>query len=111
MLTNEQIANGNRLIAEFMGFIKSFDNHYQCCFGKINRILLPQYMEFQSNWNWIMPVVKRIHDTIEIKTISECSEREWQVSTYLTRMCITADIETVWNACVLYIEWYDQNKK
>lgn len=139
MPTNEQITDGNKLIAEFMGIklnggmksifdepnLKFFritvyeqDGLCEWCHNDVSHghnircyVLDTDNLMYQSSWDWIMPVVKRIHDTIGFKSMDECSEREWQVSTHLTRMSITADIETVWNACVLYIEWYNNTQK
>lgn len=113
----------NRLIAEFMGFIQSTNNHYQCCFGKINRTLPPQYMEFDSNWSWIMEVVTKIENLTDKNNLVlfDCSifsdyvTIQDQHGNEIVMMDKAEDefsskIELIYKACVGFIIWYNNNK-
>lgn len=54
-MTQEQIIEGNKLIAEFMNLNDSED------FGKL--YFEPIQMIYHESWNWTMPVVKKIYES------------------------------------------------
>jgi hypothetical protein len=69
MNTTEQniIAEGNRLIAEFMGwggdgyYTTPFDNA-GLCNGEPTHICNTENLKFHSSWDWLMPVVEKIEE-------------------------------------------------
>ena len=93
----------NKLIAEFM----NKPSHRFEGLTKIETILL-----YHSNWNSLMEVVEKIENTQPISIIISCGNCE-------VYNCETAEtlfffegvkIEAVYNACVAFIEWYNENK-
>lgn len=64
-MTREEIIENNKLIAAFMGYdnyVKPISSNGICVFNdhKGNRRVAPNYAEFNSSWNWLMPVVDKI---------------------------------------------------
>jgi len=109
----------NLLFAEFMGFEPFHHNHFRCTIEmyKDDRILPTQYMEFDSNWNWILKVVEKIESTKATVTIGrmyceiqyknpfdENQKKEIRVAS-------GSRINAVYAACVEFINWYNQQKK
>jgi len=98
----------NELIAEFMGLkmidskdIKEDTNVNEYCFN-------PRY---HTSWDWLMPVVEKIKSTIGIKSVDECSEKEWYITSGLTRLPITTPLTIVYKAVVEFIKWFNQQNK
>ena len=114
----------NKIIAEFMGFeIKN----------KINYIppSLPNFMKkaehlkvdksenlpFHNDWNWLMQVVEKI-ESIKIETYKvrvdiyfnccQINPTHWEqlISIYGNK---ETKIEAVYNACIEFIKWYNEN--
>ena len=111
----------NKIIAEFMGYKKSIANTW----FKGNKIVQTTSFKYNSDWNWLMEVVEKIEDFFEIngkelefqivsyedevKVIAKHSDKEWE-----TIVEISADgsgkKENIYNACVEFIKWYNENK-
>jgi hypothetical protein len=98
----------NKLIAEFMGF--TIIGHNACV--KDNYLFYDAELKFHSDYNWLMQVVEKIENTQPISIIISCGNCE-------VYNCETAEtlfffegvkIEAVYNACVAFIEWYNENK-
>lgn len=103
----------NKLIAEFMGFIECNESTYQCCFGKINRVLPPQYMEFHTDWNWLMQVVEKIESLgfiFKLTTGSSTFLKKDEVLIWNDGFIGDSKIQATYNACVEFIKWYNNGK-
>ena len=103
----------NKMIAEFMGMkphdINELDGFWT------NTITAHKFdnvmnLQFNSDWNWLMEVVEKIKQIIGFKMIDECTTKEWQVITNLTRLTIISAINEVYNACVEFIKWYNRQQ-
>jgi hypothetical protein len=96
----------NKLIAEFMGLtiitdgISFFDTNFK------------PLKKYNEDYNSLMQVVEKIENTQPISIIISCGNCE-------VYNCETAEtlfffegvkIEAVYNACVAFIEWYNENK-
>ena len=85
----------NKLLAEFLGV-----QHQKMA------------MNFNSNWNLLMQVVEKIEThgfTFDIKKNWSCITRKGE------KIIIRWEednnkIEAVYNACLQFIQWYNQNK-
>ena len=66
-----------------------------------------EYSKYYSSWDWLHPVIRKIINTIGVKTIDDCDEEEWYQSTRITRMYIGIDIETAHHYVVEWIKWYN----
>lgn len=115
-LTKEQIFEGNKLIAEFLG--GSVDNK-TFFYGKNknynDEIELKVYninnAKFHSDWNWLMLVVEKIEVSSGnfVICLNTCEINAGKFDCYL----IEADskIEAVWSSAVEFIKWYNENGK
>lgn len=121
-LTKEEIIEGNKLIAEFMG-------------GKSDKLnKMPQNMRFDNpingtysftikelkyhfSWDWLMIVIKKIDSlqtdftkSLNAKTslqlLEEASKHKPIRSAFLS-----LKIENVWIKVVDFIKWYNTSKK
>ena len=102
----------NKLIAEFLGYNTYESNGYiNIEFSEDNTRTL-QDTHYHSDWNWLMQVVEKIEAhgfTFEIKKNWSCITRKGE------RIIIRWEednnkIEAVYNACLQFIQWYNQNK-
>ena len=128
-MTNKQILEGNKLIAEFMGLeiitdgISWFDTSYKPL-GKYN-----------SSWDWIMPVVEKIEPlgfSVSINN-GNCSILFYNNDNYVVRTAYNEDghfisrylpedydryilvseketitkIESVWKSVIEFIKWHN----
>lgn len=84
-MTQEEIFEGNKIIAEFMG-------------GNINNIDFYRDFsgcEYYSSWNWLMPVIGKISNQCE-----EPDELDWVRNALLCN-----DINTAYEFVVDYIKY------
>ena len=70
-MTTEEIINAKEIIAEYMGEKKAGRFYYMPQYGELKRIpysyecdiyehFEPEELQYDSNWNWLMPVVSKI---------------------------------------------------
>lgn len=113
-MTQEEILEGNILIAEFMGLQTGkhlgynrwqddwFDN-LDVINGQRNEKLL-----FDSDWNWLIPVVEKItSDDLYLKYKNETSNIVSEGGIYINTKFIINTFEDV----VDFIKWYNKNKE
>jgi hypothetical protein len=108
----KEIQDGNKLIAQFMGGVYDGKKYWEFPNGRI-LIHAPNYdsqFKYHTSWDWIMPVVGKIKDTLN----------NWPTRPSENHCCkgdlIEVDIqcalyeikrEMVWNAVVEFIKWYN----
>ena len=99
----------NKLIAEFMGYKKSIANTW----FKGNKIVQTTSFKYDSDWNWLMEVVEKIE--------SKCSNLGFEISARFVHIRVDNEwiissgvksnrIEAVYNACIEFIKWNNQQK-
>lgn len=100
-MTQEQILEGNKLIAKFMGYSKCGINFYRekTTIGKGGWFKDPKY---HSSFDWLMPVVKEIR-----KHWHDDNSEAHKVCSLL----IVAPIEQVWCNVVDFITFYNKTKQ
>lgn len=118
-MTTEEIVEGNRLIAEFMGY-KQRENGGLFWGNDGLGGLYPKDLKYHSSWDWLMPVVEKIIN-------SNCSSAElcgeWYLNSSKYSFSMLNDqtnscegnsknslIEATWLAVVEFIKWYNENK-
>lgn len=84
----------NKLLAEFMEYTHN---------GKY--ITIEDETSYDTDWNWLMPVVVKIQN---IKTINTKGYEVWPFKLNAT-LC-EADIKTTYKAVVNFIRWYNKQK-
>lgn len=111
METND-IIEGNKLIAEFMGAtpIRGEYDMYQVIEDikdgeNEKHFFIPNEMEFNSSWNWLMPVVKKCR----FET-NHLNERFTQLDIAIQNALCNCEIQNIFETVVDFINWYDENK-
>jgi hypothetical protein len=116
-MTNEQIIEGNKLIAEFMGWVWSdafrglLPDHWIDENGGCEG--LKTELEFHSSWDELMPVVEKIEDmgyTFKIcrRRIEIDKDGEHPPYPFIYSKLDTK-IESAWVGCIEFIKWHNQN--
>lgn len=116
-MTEQEIFEGNRVIAEFLGFVEKAytpDSEKMWC---DNRHGLPVgELAFHSSWEWLMPVVEKI-EALNIQPTKK-------VVTIKGNYCVVnggvmghpsftgiSKIEATWKSVIDFIKWYNENSK
>lgn len=115
-MKQEEITQGNKLIALFMGFTERTDLTtngmplYQrspekgqtmtACYSAQEHEEFVQ-LQYHSSWDWIMPVIHKISDLKEVDI-----ERKRIMQNTLS----TAHLDTVYSFVIGFIKWYNENK-
>ena len=90
-MTDKEILDGNKLIAEFMG--GTLDNPKAKYYYFLERGRYEMELKYHSSWDWLIPVIGKI--------TSECEEPEELGS--LRLHLITNDILYAWKFVVNYL--------
>lgn len=118
-MNQKEILEGNKLIAEFMGFKRkedlqgfaTFKNWTIEPFGYFN----DEGLKYHSYWDWLMPVVEKVRDSncmISIRfnrqlntanTTIACFENKWHKDISISGV----GIESTYKAVVGFIEWHN----
>jgi hypothetical protein len=92
----------NELIAKFLGYTQPHPGFYNSTYwfkeGKEPLVLL----SFDRDWNWLMQVVKKIDEVCGIDL------HEWDE--HINNALCSKSLHTTYNACVEFVQWYNQNK-
>ena len=126
----ENIIENNKLIAEFLNW--EFDDLSETFETPFLKLVEPQAfgdeqfscklqdfeLEFHSDWNWLMQVVEKIENLSKegetyMFSITKFSARVTYKGSRIVDLPIdNTKIEAVYNACIEFIKWYnEQNKK
>lgn len=106
-MTNGERIEGNRLIAEFMGFVNTTPtdpdfNIYMNTDGVMRELF---GMQYHNRWDWIMPVVRRINE------ICNAPENgDFFMSDEYTSILDTvplADIKSSFKVVVEFVKYYN----
>ena len=108
-MTNQEIIEGNKLIAQFLGGIivePKVDNEGNCLFdmGKTRKqneqFWNSKSLKYHKDWNWLMPCV------------TKCVENGIRYSEWTNQLhdgLLNQDITDCWVACVEFI--YENNNE
>ena len=132
-MTQKKILEGNKLIALFLGYVKSSSDKdftfYTHPDGKgiitqskhdytryyTHELIESRSFLFHRSWDWLMPVVKKCAELFEHHQYD--SEDYYHITEeifhpdYSLSEFMNADIESVYNRVVTFIKWYNQNKQ
>ena len=73
----KQIIEGNKLIAEFMGWTQTNDGQDEFYFNGVDKYCLPENFKYHSSIELLMPVVEKI------ESIKDKQGYRWRVDIYL----------------------------
>lgn len=117
-MTNKEIIEGNKLIAEFMGLEKREATAvvYERYKWTDNHLYPVQVLQFDKSWDWLMPVVEKINDieccVLDINsrdTFIRYIRPNLMYQVLLERTNAQSKIENSWQAIVDFIKWYNEN--
>ena len=109
----DKVLESNKLIAEFMGakydkdtkFPMHKDDLWIPMHGICNYTTVDsgrgKILEYHKSWDWLKPVIDKIGNIPEAGYVFK---RSLDGGLFYT-------IDTVWNACVAFIEWYNTHNK
>ena len=126
-MTQEQIKEGNKLIAEFLELRKTLVQiHNQngsiqnaepewCVYGvdENKDTFKDSELKFHSSWNWLMPVIKKVWNHIEqfqyddeeyLHITEDIFHPDYTLSEFMN-----ADIEALWERVIRIIKYYNEN--
>ncbi len=123
-MTQEEIEEGNHLIAAYMGYevggtvnggeIAVYYAPENC--PEYVGMITPDQLKFHTLWDWLMPVVEKIEDTgftcsinranISVQDTNSASPAGYQYVPFQKGQ----KIEATWKAVVGYITWNNENK-
>lgn len=124
----ENITENNKLIAEFMGFEKtkqgglyiSPDGFEWERFLDVENYILPNQFLFHSSWDWLMKVVEKIENLQDENSCAIYNVRIEQcfveiiinhISETIVEVDSNSKIQAVYQACVEFIKWYNEQNK
>ena len=98
----------NRLIAEFMG-AHSYNKRelfvpiHGICYHDTIELGRGKVLKYHKSWDWLMPVVEKC-------LIGEAESPERLISNIYENIC-TLSLNSTYNACIEFIEWYNLQSK
>ena len=117
----KNIVENNKLIAEFLGYSQPHPDYPNTTYWYKKDCQPLTILLFHSDWNWLMRVVEKIEN---LQDENNCAIYNVQIEQSFTEIIdnhtsetiiynIDADskIEAVYNACVEFIQWYNQQNK
>jgi len=119
-MTKEEILEGNKLIAEFMGAIAidNYPDHALLDFVKKenypndSRYHSNSLLRYHFDWSWIIPVIKRIESVRNITVaIAASTCRIWNFTDCLFSMFGETKEEAVFSAIIQFVKYYNFNNK
>jgi hypothetical protein len=132
VLTREQIKEGNEKLAKILGWFQEdgYDSWFEITeFAKY--VAFPIHnndLPFHRDWNYLMKVVDKI-GTLVYHRDGDAPEWNWKEHYSLGELFhhmwnkwlrveqakkgefnLMNDLESVWSACVAYVDWYNSNE-
>ena len=106
----------NKLIAEFLGYIDNGCSEEGFLIDpKTNYDVCIDSLQFHTDWNWLMQVVEKIESLGYWTELLGGCHQEFRIGKInQIKEFINKDgsdkKEAVYNACIEFIKWYNENK-
>jgi hypothetical protein len=102
----KDIIENNKEIAEFMGIPKC-DRCANCGSYKFGTAIYytPEEMDYQLSWDWLMPVVHKIHELTNVDDQHPLREAGDKV----VELPLRCDMQEVYESVIEFINWYNAN--
>ena len=126
-MSEQEIIEGNKLIAKFVYNDSFIDDGDGCCYCELPNGMVDFYIEdakYHSSWDWLMPVVEKVTSLIQEKLyipVGKYKEYEEQHNLYEIQWrklfhyqsynFFKAGIESIYKAIVEFIKWYNSCQK
>jgi hypothetical protein len=116
-MAQKEIIEGNKLIAEFMGFefggVAFLTPHKKILAnGDESSLYFPEDLKFHSSWDWLIPVVEKIEKEgfiFYIKENESSIENHWDnalIKSFGDYVAPTK-IQACYMAVINFIKWYN----
>jgi hypothetical protein len=115
------IEEKNRMIAEFMGFIKDDENLYLINDYRLRseseyQATYVSEMKFHISWDWLMPVVEKIENigfSVKIQRLKTSIHPLVEDKELFGFVCgdVSKKLEITYDTIVQFIEFYNQKNK
>lgn len=97
----------NKIIAEFMGYIDNGCSEEGFLINPITNFDEEiNDLRYHLDWNWLMEVVEKI-----FKDFYKLNPCPIYLKINIEKALNEVNIEAVYNACVEFIKWYDEQKE
>ena len=96
----------NKIIAEFMEHKPTFEVYIDDVLTTLERPI----KNYNSDWNWLMEVVEKIESIKGTQIFINGISCEIMFKGRVISKHFNTKIEAVYNACVEFIKWYNENK-
>ena len=111
----ENIVENNKLFAEFLGYSQPHPDYPNTTYWYKKDCQPLTILLFHSDWNWLMEVVEKIERlgyVFEIK-ITGCRINQIENGSIIVLRWEEdkTKIEAVYNACLEFIKWYNEQNK
>jgi hypothetical protein len=122
------ITENNKLLAEFLGFKEESFTDSKGKTTKTYKLYNPKthnglplikihkeksLTKYSTDWNWLMEVVEKIdslsYDVIILHSTTEITSPDIDFKTIFGHSDTYSKIESVYNACLDFIKWYNEN--
>ena len=108
-MEKSEIINGNKMIADFMGIVRSKSQFADRTFGYMNVKNAGNYheseLEYNTSWDWLIPVVKKIKTTVMNKA-SEVTSAKLHGNINIQLMSV--EIENVYKSVIDFIQSFNE---
>lgn len=118
----KETTENNKLLAEFLGWDKyeTFEDSEEYCLTCVEELHLKigdfniyslSELKFHNDWNWLMLVVDKIEETNLGSLEMQSKNLVLLQYNYKTEKYYNSTlIENVYNACIQFVKWYNENK-
>jgi hypothetical protein len=114
-MTNTEIVEGNKIIAEFMGVDECGKPNWEYRYWFIGGISVREdELKYHSSWDWLMPVWGKLGKEM-YKIRRQISGEDYKKAEVLTIHILTSfrevDITSAFNWILEAIQWYNNQSK
>jgi hypothetical protein len=106
----EQILEGNKLIAEFVGYKQHNHGSYKT-FEIDGRHIYESVVQYNTKWEWLMPVVEKIESLgFQFHIGNEgAAIKKWWFRGNVPDLGSVQEtkIAATWEICIRFIQWYN----
>lgn len=112
-MTQEQITEGNKLIAELMGLDVLPENsvYFERFKWSDGAYYSMDRLKYHSSWDWLMPVVEKIEAITGLAVLSQGKATNIAWGNYSITTEASTRMESIYNACIHFIQYYNTQSK
>jgi len=96
----DELREGNRLLGEFMNLNQGWSYVEEDAAVREHLGLLSGYTKYHKEWNWLMPVVHKLYDTVS-------EDNQAFAGLEIFELGLPATMDELWKACVAAVKWYN----